>query len=296
MRRILRILIVAYTLVVILLGFFQRNLMYHPHRVRAIPVAQDQRLMRLFSAASDIKIECKDGVSIGGWLLQKERRDKDARDIRRPLILFFHGNAGHRGHRFDWYQLFHDAGADVLAIDYHGYGDSGGRMSESALEMDCDAAWHVATKQLGYQPSDIIVVGNSLGGAAAVYTASQHTKTEDSPAALMAVATFSSMVDVASSLYRWLPVKAVLVDRYPSDQRIAKVKCPIVILHGEADRLVYARFGRKLFDAAPDKSIDGIDKTWIGIPRVGHNNLAVEAGADVRQQLNRIIQRWKSDR
>ena len=116
-------------------------------------------------------------------------------------MVCFHGNAGDRSTRTGWYRLLNALDVDVLAVDYHGYGDSDGTISETALESDCDAAWDYAVTQLDRRPGDIVIVGTSLGGAAAIYLASKQSEAGTPPAALVTVATFSSMVDAGSSHY-----------------------------------------------------------------------------------------------
>lgn len=296
MRRALKLILVAYTLVAILLGFFQRKLLYHPLTASQLPVTADRRLMSLYPAAKDVRLKCADGTSIGAWLLQKtdstpvqQPADANLSTKRRPLILYFHGNAMNRASRGPWYQIFAAVDADVLAIDYHGYGDSEGKITEGGLYQDCDAAWAYATSKLNYAPSEIIIAGTSLGGAAAVYTAYQQKDADQQPAALFVTATFSSMVDVAGSLYPWLPVGALLVDRYPSAERIPEVKCPIVVLHGDQDELVYPKFGKALFDAAAAKSASGQVKRWVLLEGVGHQGLVRLAGDQIQQALQTVV-------
>lgn len=295
-RRLLRIVFITYMLVIILLGFFQRRLLYHPRKSLDLSVAQFPDTTRIYPAASDVSITCDDGITICGWLLQATPVDPQTDTVQRPLVIYFHGNAGHRAGRVGWYHIFQRAGADVLAIDYHGYGDSGGDMSESAMEADCVATWNYATQKLGYKPADIIIAGTSLGGAAAVLTAAAHVQPDDTPAGLVVVASFSSMVDVAGSIYPWLPVKAVLVDRYPSDERISSVKCPVVIFHGDRDSLVDQKFGRKLFDVAPEKSTSGVAKKWISMTNVNHNNLADDGQRFLLPELRSVVDRWRNQR
>jgi pimeloyl-ACP methyl ester carboxylesterase len=293
MKRLLRLVFIAYMLVIILLGFFQRRLLYHPRKAPDLSVARFPDINRMFPAASDVSIRCEDGVTIRGWLLQKHAVNPKTDPVQRPLVIFFHGNAGNREGRVGWYHIFARTGADVLAIDYHGYGDSEGEMTESALEADSAATWKYATEELGYKPGDIILAGNSLGGAAAVLTAAAHVQPDDTPAGLMAVASFSSMVDVAGNIYPWLPVKAILVDRYPSDTRIPLVQCPVVILHGDEDSLIDQQFGRRLFDAAPENSADGTPKQWISMTGVNHNNVSDDGQKFAVTALTALLEHWR---
>ena len=312
-RSAVKIVLVVYTLLAVMLGFFQRKLLYHPSTAKKLPIASDRELMKLFPASKDLRIKCSDGTEIGAWWLNhqetaptkpngttddvaaatatdhREASEAAQNGSRRPLILYFHGNANHRGSRGPWYQLFAAVGADVLAIDYHGYGDSGGSMSEGGMYQDCDAAWAYATQELNYAPSEIIIAGTSLGGAAAVYTAFKQKDETQQPAALVVTATFSSMLDVARSLYPWLPVTAILVDRYPSAERIPEIKCPIVIMHGDQDRLVYTKHGQKLFDLAPARSQSGHPKRWVTLAGIGHNGLVRLAGKQIQKEFQTVV-------
>ncbi len=288
--RLLKKILIVYIVVIILLATLQRKLLYHPSTAPTLPVADFPIVTELFPESKDIELTCEDGITIRGWLLQNDAAaTTDDSKRPRPLVIYFHGNAGDRSSRTSWYQLFAELNVDVLAIDYHGYGDSGGSISETGLELDCVAAWKFATEELNTDPQDIVIVGTSLGGAAAIYLAAKQSEAGTPPAALATVATFSSMVDAGRSHYPWLPVRYVLVDRYPSDQRIGKVTCPLLLLHGDNDRIVRYRFGQKLFDAAPDKSANGTPKRWVNLPGVGHNSILHQAGDTLQAELSQLL-------
>ena len=286
-RRLLRGLIIVYTMVAALFGFLQRQLLYAPQPASRLSVTDFHDLTSIFPAADDVEVMCGSGVTIRGWLLRKSANPEAT--ATRPLVIYFHGNAGNRAGRGEWYDTFDKAGADVLAMDYHGYGDSGGTMTEDALELTADAAWKFAVDSLNYRSSQIVIAGTSLGGAAAVYLASQQSESGNAPAALVTVATFSSMVDVARSHYPWLPVNAILVDRYPSVQRISSVSCPIVALHGDNDAIVQQQFGRRLFDAAPPVSSANVKNKWINLQDVGHNDLLKNGRKTIHRELKTIV-------
>ena len=161
---------------------------------------------------------------------------------------------------------------------------------------ETDGAYHGTSAALefaveGLHIKDIIVMGTSLGGAAAVYLTAKQCQAKKEPAALVAVATFSSMVQVAGSHYPWLPVGAVLVDRYPSANRIPHVTCPVLMFHGDQDRVVQQRFGIRLFEATPDKSKSGVPKRWIDLPGVGHNNIVHLSARTIASEIADITRR-----
>ena len=67
----------------------------------------------------------------------------------------------------------------------------------------------------------------------------------------------------------------LVIDRFDSLSRIGRVKAPILILHGERDRVVPVRYGRALLDAAPEPK-----EGWFA-PEAGHENLARYGSLDV---------------
>lgn len=80
-------------------------------------------------------------------------------------VLFFHGNAASRavGFRSLLLTLWSTKlDANILAIDYRGFGDSEGIPSEAGLAIDARAAWDYVTG-LGARPSDVLIAGTSLG-------------------------------------------------------------------------------------------------------------------------------------
>jgi fermentation-respiration switch protein FrsA (DUF1100 family) len=279
----IRCLLIAVLIVFGLITLMQRHLMYPATREPSLAVARFPELKNAFREAHDVELTTTDSVKIRGWYLKFQAQRSDR------LILFFHGNGGHRAYRAHWYALAASLRADVLTIDYHGYGDSGGHPSETALLMDAESAWDYATKQLNYQPSQIFVLGESLGGGVAVQLAAMVCNRKQVPGGLILVATFSSMLDVARLHYWWLPVRLVLADRYRSDKKIGSVTCPILQFHGDQDTLIPIDNGRNLFNMAPQKAFDGKDKVFHSLPMTGHNGILSQNTVVIREQLSRFL-------
>lgn len=159
------------------------------------------------------------------------------------LIVTFHGNGSvpeSHAARFvrapwrDW---------GVLAVAYRGYAGSTGRPSETGLLADGRAALAEARARAPGAP--LLLHGHSLGAAVAVAMAAGHPHL-----GLYLEAPFDSMTAMARLHFPYLPA-ALLRDTYDSDRLIGAVTGPILIVHGDADPVIPAKYGRRLADAAP---------------------------------------------
>ena len=278
-----RRLLIAYLIVIAVFSFIQRRLMYPASRATSLSVEAFPLLGQNFHVAADVEFTTNDNVTIKGWHLQVGAAPSDR------LILLLHGNAGHRAFRGNWYDIAKSLNADVLAIDYHGYGDSGGSPSESALIGDAEAAWDQAVTTLKYEPAQIVIVGESLGGAVGVQLAAEKCRKGTQPAGLVLVTTFSSMVDVASYQFPWLPMRFLLIDRYRSDQHIADVTCPVLQFHGDRDTLVPVRLAQQLHELAPATASGGKARSLHILPGAGHNDILYLHGRTIRDEMAKFI-------
>ncbi len=138
-------------------------------------------------------------------------------------------------------------GLSVLLFDYRGYGGNPGRPSEEGLAADARAAQAWLAAQPEVDPDRIAYFGESLGAAVAVGLAVQRP-----PAALVLRSPFTSLADVGAVHYPWLPVRRLLLDRYPSIERIASVHAPLLVIAGDRDDIVPLSLSRRLYDAAAE--------------------------------------------
>lgn len=293
LRRIVLYLASAYLAVVIMLSFLQRSMMYFPDREQAIEPADAQLpagRVHTVTAQSD------DGLELRGWLVLADGQvAQDRAEVRqrlsegRPCALYFSGNAGNRRYRVPEFEVFTAAGCDVLVFDYRGYGENDGTPSETRLAADAHTAWRFATAELRIAPKRMLLFGESLGGGVAVPLAAELSAAGSPPGGLILRSTFSSMVDVAAYHYPWLPVRLVLIDRYPSQHRIGAVTCPILQLHGQQDTIVPIGLARRLFAAAPERSAGGVPKQWVELPRADHNDVSLVAEGPYRAAIVQFV-------
>ncbi|MGH6799191.1 MAG: alpha/beta hydrolase [Roseiarcus sp.] len=228
-----------YGLVIVGLYAGQRRIQYRPNSAEAAPSA-------VGLGAETLRLATQDGETLMAWRIPPRPG--------RPLILYFHGNAGGLELRADRFRAMADAGMGLLAIEYRGYAGSTGAPSERGLLLDGEAAY-LAAIESGVTPGRIVAMGESLGTGVAVAVASRHKV-----GALVLDSPFSSIADVAAATYWFVPVRALLSDPFRSDLRIASVEAPKLMVHGTADRVVPIRFGEKLFALAnPPKEFWRVD-------------------------------------
>ncbi len=221
----------AYGVVLVVMFLAQRNLLYPASG--ETPRLENYGLPELRA----IQTEPEPDLVLTHWFHPPAAPDQ-------PIILYFHGNAGHRGDRVPKMQPMVDAGFGILITGYRGYGGNPGRPSEEGLSADARSVhdWLLAE---GYRPEQIIYFGESLGTAVTVKLASERP-----PVAMVLEAPPSSIVEVAAAHYWYLPVRLLLRDRWDSIGRIGGIRAPMLLLHGERYHIVPARFGSRLYEAA----------------------------------------------
>jgi uncharacterized protein len=195
-----------------------------------------------------------DGTRLHGWYLPHEQS--------RTAILYCHGNGGNVAYWADAARLLHDrVAASVLLFDYRGYGRSEGTPSEAGALADARAARAWLARRQGIAEQQIVLMGRSLGGAVAVDLAAT-----DGARALVLESTFTSMPDVAQTLFPLVPTRLLMQTQFNSVRKIANYHGPLLQSHGTADRLIPYAIGCRLFDTANQP------KQFIPIPGGDHND------------------------
>ncbi|MGY4867212.1 alpha/beta hydrolase [Mycolicibacterium elephantis] len=216
----------------------------------------------------DVVIETDDGIRLGAWYFPVAGEA--------PAVLVFNGNGGDRSMRWPLAPALNRMGLSVLLFDYRGYGGNPGSPSEDGLAADAGAAQEWLAAQPGVE--QIVYFGESLGAAVAVGLAVQRP-----PAALILRSPFTSLADVAAVHYPWLPVRRVLLDRYPSIDRIASVRAPLLVIAGDSDDIVPEQLSRRLYEAA------NAPKRYVVVPGAGHNDQALLDGTKMLDAIGGFL-------
>jgi hypothetical protein len=242
-------LAVAYLVIVVTMMFFEESFVFFPVRYPAGESWQPPGL-----SFEDAWFDSDDGYRLHGWYVPHERP--------RGVLLFCHGNAGNVTHRGDTLRTLHDrVGVAVLCFDYRGYGRSQGSPTEQGMYDDARAARAWLAKRAGIAENEIVLLGRSLGGAVAVELAAS-----DGAKGLVLESTFTSVPDVAASVYPWLPVRLLIRNRFDAVGKISRYRGPLLQSHSEADEIVEYAYGQKLFEAANQP------KQFITLRGLGHND------------------------
>jgi fermentation-respiration switch protein FrsA (DUF1100 family) len=160
-------------------------------------------------------------------------------------VLVAPGNGGNRADRAGLALELSNRGLAVLLMDYRGYGGNPGAPSEEGLAADADAAV-TALRRLGYPPSRTLYVGESLGSAVIAALQTRHP-----PAGIVLRSPFTELADVAEHHYPWLPVDALLRDRFPVTPHLATSDVPVTVIYGGRDTVVPPALSALVADQAP---------------------------------------------
>jgi uncharacterized protein len=237
----------VYLVFIASLGMMQKKLMYFPETVRFVPSEWALDELR------PLEVTAEDGLKTMSWYRPALKRDKFT-------MVFFQGNAGHLGYRNYKVRPWLDAGYGVLMIGYRGFSNPGSP-SEEGIYDDARAAIELLRKQ-GLPDKAFVFYGESLGTGIATQMA-----TEYEASALILESPYTSVPDVGEDRYPMVPVHWLIHDKYDSLDKIKDVHMPLLLLHGELDDVVPAKFGKELFAAANEP------KQAEFIPDAGHNNV-----------------------
>ncbi len=251
-RRLTRDLVVVVLLagtVVAVLWALQRQLIYFPDPT-PVPPAQDAVV-----GARDVTLHTADGLELGAWFVPASGQVDTG-----MAVLVAPGNGGNRAGRAGFAVELSRRGLAVLLMDYRGYGGNPGRPSQDGLAADADAAARTLT-ELGYPPRRTVYFGESLGAGVVAALQARHP-----PAGIVLRSPFTELADVGAHHYPWLPVRALLRDRFPVVGHLATSTVPTTVIYGDRDSVVPTVLSARVADQAPSLA------ERVVIPGADHND------------------------
>jgi uncharacterized protein len=239
--------IALYFVVAFLLFLFQQKLIFYPGTLAK------KFNMNLGAHQHEVFLETHDGETIHGLYCE---------GTRQTVILYFHGNAGDlNGWKFVT-EDFTALGYPILIIDYRGYGKSTGPISEEGMYADGEAAYEYLTQELHIKPEGILLYGRSIGTGVAVEMATRYPV-----GGLVLESAYTSLGALANEKVPFFFPSLYLRFRFNNLQKITKLTCPVVLLHGTQDELIPPAHSQRLLDAVKSK------KKLILVKGGGHNDL-----------------------
>jgi uncharacterized protein len=250
----------------------QRQAIYRPGKTYAF--TPDAPEFHMPYETVRFPVDRRSGQQLQGWWLPAPQAGEPLdllpaeprRIVKSPKVLLYLCGVGQNMGDHNYLtrlQALRQLGFSVLIFDYRGYGQSdGGFPHETQMYQDAQAAWDYLTQVRQIRPADIVLYGESLGGAIAIDLASQQPQA----GALIVQSSFSSMHDIVQrwDWSRYFPIDLLLTERFDSIRKIKTIQMPVLLIHGMQDPVVPYTMSQTLYAAAPSpKSL------WL-VPEGGH--------------------------
>ena len=222
-----------------MLPCFERRLIYFPEPTLHTDPG------RLGLRWEDVSFAAGDGVKLHGWFVPASSAGATR------AVLFCHGNAGNIADRAELAAVLHRAlDAHLLLFDYRGFGRSEGQPDEAGLYRDGLAALATLRARPEVDPTQVVLLGRSLGGGVVAEVALQ----DGAVAGVLLESAFTSIQDMAAAVYPIPGLGRLVRTRYDNLAKMPRLAVPILVVHGDRDEIVPAEMGRRLAEAAGDRA------------------------------------------
>ncbi len=217
----------------------------------------------------DVYLDTPDGCLLHGWYFEASEG---------PVVLFCHGNAGNISHRLDFIKVLNSMALNVFIFDYRGYGKSTGKPSEKGLYIDALCAYDYLVEKENKKPEEIILLGRSLGAAAAIEIAGKRKVR-----LLISESGFLSTRHMAGHMGIYRLISPFVPANFNNLEKIKNISVPKLIIHGDADEMIPFSMGERLFKEAAEP------KQFYAVKGAGHNDTYVVGGEEYREVLRAFV-------
>jgi fermentation-respiration switch protein FrsA (DUF1100 family) len=232
--RLARVLVFAYLAVLALARIFESHLIFFPNEPNRLDGDWHPQGLPI----EDVWLRTSDGVKLHAWWIPAVNP--------KFTFLAFHGNAGNIANRADVYRFLHDTPANVLAVEYRGYGRSEGRPSEAGLYRDSNAAYEYLVQAKRVAPGTIISFGQSLGSAVAA-----HLAANVEVGGVILEAPFPSLRAMARRVFWFLPgIELTVVTQFQTSKYVARINAPILVVNCTQDPVIPPELEEQVYEAA----------------------------------------------
>lgn len=266
--------VLAYLAILVLARVFENQLIYFPN----YPGRADGDWNPPGLPVEDVWLRTGDGVKIHAWWISAEGAEF--------TFVAFHGNAGNIAHRADIFRFLGGLPANVLAVEYRGYGRSEGSPNEQGLFLDARAAHDYLVRERRIPPEHIIPFGQSLGTAVAADLAVSRKV-----GGVVLEAPFVSVRAVARRVYFFFPgVTALLKTRFATGEKLARNEIPLLVVHCSRDPVLAFALGKEVFEMARGP------KFFFRVEGHCHEEVALFAAGEYRAQMLAFLERIRAAR
>jgi len=248
--RVAGLLLAGYGLVLVLAWRYQDRLAFPAPRAR-LPAPAEVGLRDGIRVA----VTAADAVTLRGWYLPPAA----GAPTPAPGLLWFYGNMETIAGIWPVIAAWKPPELGLLVLDFRGYGESDGSATEPGLYLDGEAAWAFLAGRLEIDSTRIAVYGRSLGSAVAL-----HVATTRPARAVVLESAFTSGAAMARRHYWYVP-RRLLHLRLDNLGRARALTVPLMVVHGEDDRIAPIAMGREVAGA-------GRATVFLPIPGAGHND------------------------
>jgi fermentation-respiration switch protein FrsA (DUF1100 family) len=260
-------LFAAYVVLLIVMRLFEHRMIFFPDYPNRLEGDWHPRTLN----PEDVWLTAADGTKLHAWWISSP--------AAKFTFLAFHGNASNIANRASTYEFLRDTPANILAVEYRGYGHSGGKPSEGGLYIDAEAAYQFLVSTKRVDPKSIVSYGQSLGTAVAANVAAHHNV-----GGLILEAPVPSASRVASKIFWFLPGLSLLVQsQFDTLSKLKHVTAPVMVVHCTKDPVLPFQFGQKVYNAAPSP------KRFLRIDGECHEESSLIAPEQYRSTLREFL-------
>ena len=228
--QLILIIFFLYFFVLVFLYFYQRNLLYLPNE-------NNYSGDKISVDIQKVKIPTSDNIELLGWYHEKNLKDH-------KTLVYFHGDAGSLENRIHKLKKIKNMNINFLIIAWRGFSGNNGKPTEEGLYIDGKSAIDWLIKK-GVDEKNLILYGESLGTGVATHLAQNKNY-----AGVILETPFTSMIDTAKKFYPYIPVSLLLKDKFENYKKIKNINSPILVMHGEEDKIVPFFMGKKIYQLA----------------------------------------------
>jgi fermentation-respiration switch protein FrsA (DUF1100 family) len=248
-------LFAAYVLLLMVIRLFESRMLFFPDYPSRLDGDWHPRAL----SPDNVWLTASDGTRLHAWWISDP--------AAKFTFLAFHGNASNIANREGTYEFLRDTPANVLALEYRGYGHSEGKPSEAGLYLDADAAYQflIKTKRLGTTVAADLAARRQVGG-------------------LILEAPLPSASRAAGKIFWFLPGLSLLVlSQFDTIAKLKKVTVPIMVVQCTHDRVLPLEFGQEVYNAAPSP------KRFLRIEGECHEESTLIAPVEYRSMLQQFL-------